>query len=252
MKAEMSMEYRVGTSGWHYEHWRGRFYPMDLPKSKWLEYYARRFDTVEVNNSFYRLPSEKAFRNWYDQSPEGFIFALKASRIITHYRKLKNIHEPLSTFLGRAANLKEKLGPVLYQLPPTLKRDDPLLAEFVSALPEGVRHVVEFRHRSWYEEPVFEILRRRGIGYCIVSQPGFESPFTATGRFAYIRFHGRTALYAGSYSDSELARWALKIQALERPTDEVFAYFNNDAEANAVFNAQELIRKLSERPIERR
>lgn len=240
----MSTEYIVGTSGWHYDHWRDRFYPMNLPKSRWLAFYAQHFRSVEVNNSFYRLPSEKAFSNWHDGTPAGFIFAVKASRIITHYRKLRNVEEPLTTFLGRARALKEKLGPILYQLPPSLARDDSLLEGFLSLLPKGVRHVVEFRHQSWYQTPVFRILRRHGVGYCIVSTPDFESPFVVTAPFAYIRFHGSTALYAGSYSHEEIDRWANRIHDGTHGAREVFAFFNNDAEANAVYNAQELMRKL--------
>lgn len=240
----MSTEYIVGTSGWHYDHWRDRFYPRSLPKSRWLEFYAQHFRAVEINNTFYHLPSEKAFSNWYDKSPEGFIFAIKASRVITHYRKLRNVEEPLSRLLEHARPLKEKQGPILYQLPPSLDRDESLLEEFTSALPPGFLHVVEFRHRSWYDERVFDILRHHQTGYCVISRPHFESPFKVTAPFAYIRFHGSAALYAGSYSHAELDRWARRIREEARDAEQVFAFFNNDAEANAVFNAQELIAKL--------
>jgi len=240
----VSTRYIVGTSGWHYDHWRDRFYPENLPKSRWLEFYAQHFRAVEVNNSFYRLPSEKAFSNWYDRSPDEFIFAVKASRVITHYRKLRNVEEPLSRLLDHARMLRHKLGPVLYQLPSSLHRDDSVLEDFLAILPSGVKHVVEFRHQSWYDDRVFEILRRHQVGYCVVSMPHFESPFAVTASFSYIRFHGSAALYAGSYSHEEIDRWAKRIHDEARNAEQVFAFFNNDAEANAVYNAQELASKL--------
>ncbi len=240
----MSPKYFVGTSGWHYEHWRGRFYPADLPKSKWLEFYARSFSTVELNNSFYHLPSEKAFANWRDSSPEGFVYAVKVSRFITHIKKLKDVEEALEKFLERARLLGEKLGPLLYQLPPGLHRNDSLLEDFLKLLPRGLSHVFEFRHESWLDKGVFDLLRRYNAGFCIYDMPDLTSPLEATADFVYVRFHGSTWLYGGSYSDEELSGWAKNISELARGRKAVYVYFNNDAEAFAVQNALMLARKL--------
>lgn len=149
--------YYIGTSGWHYDHWRGLFYPENLAKPKWLGFYAEHFTTVELNNSFYHLPSEAAFTNWRKSSPDGFVFAVKVSRFITHIKRLKNVEESLSNFLSRADFLQDKLGPLLYQLPPSMKRNDEVLEAFLSMLPERYRHVLEFRHESWLDNCVFNI-----------------------------------------------------------------------------------------------
>ncbi len=231
------MQYYVGTSGWHYDHWRHRFYPQGLTKAKWLEFYARHFTTVELNNSFYRLPSEAAFANWHHSSPPGFTFAVKVSRFITHIKRLKDSEQPVATFLDRAGGLGEKLGPLLYQLPPNMPRDDERLASFLSILPEGLRHVVEFRHQSWLEEGVFQILRNYNTGLCVFDMPGLCCPVLATADFAYIRLHGSTGLYWSCYSDDELADWARKLAGLATKLKAVYVYFNNDAEAFAVRNA---------------
>ncbi|GAI34250.1 unnamed protein product, partial [marine sediment metagenome] len=155
----MSLYYYIGTSGWHYDHWRVRFYPEKLIKAKWLEFYAGHFTTVELNNSFYRLPSEAAFATWRDSSPANFTFAVKVSRFITHIKRLRNTEEAVDNFVGRARILDGKLGPLLYQLPPNMHRNDEVLESFLSILPRGLKHVVEFRHESWLDDKVFEILR---------------------------------------------------------------------------------------------
>ena len=232
----------VGTSGWHYDHWRGRFYPIGLPKSKWLDFYAQQFPTVEINNSFYRLPSEKAFAAWHDSSPAHFLFAVKVSRYITHIKKLRNVEEALETFLERARGLGAKLGPLLYQLPPNMKRNDAVLEKFLSILPPGLRHVFEFRNESWLDEGVFDILRRHSAALCIMDLPGFTSPVAATADFAYIRFHGSQWLYGSCYTDEELRMWAERIAGLG--VGEVYVYFNNDAEGFALRNALTLSRLL--------
>jgi len=240
----MSPKYFVGTSGWHYEHWRGRFYPAELSKPRWLEFYARSFKTVELNNSFYHLPSEKAFANWRESSPEGFVYAVKVSRFITHIKKLRNVEDALEKFLERAKLLENKLGPLLYQLPPNLHRNDSLLEEFLSMLPKDLSHVFEFRHESWLDEGVFDLLRRYNAGFCIYDMPDLTTPLEATADFVYVRFHGRGWLYGGSYSDEELSRWAQDIKRLSKNKKTVYIYFNNDAEAFAVQNALTLMRKL--------
>ena len=243
----MVPKYYIGTSGWHYEHWRGKFYPVELPKSKWLGFYARSFSTVELNNSFYHLPSEKAFANWRDSSPQVFCYAVKVSRFITHIKKLRNVEDALEKFLERARLLGGKLGPLLYQLPPGLHRNDSLLEDFLKLLPRELSHVFEFRHESWLDKGVFDLLRKYNAGFCIYDMPDFTTPLEVTADFVYVRFHGSAWLYGGSYSDEELSNWAKNISGLARGKKAVYVYFNNDAEAFAVQNALTLAQKLKEK-----
>jgi len=240
----MGPKYFIGTSGWVYPHWRDVFYPPKLAQPKWLEFYTQHFSTVELNNSFYRLPSEKTFSNWRDTSPEGFIYAVKVSRFITHIKRLKDVEEPVETFLSRAHHLEEKLGPLLYQLPPNMHRNDERLEAFLSLLPQGLHHVVEFRHESWLDEEVFAILRKYNVGFCIFDMPGLACPLVATAEFSYVRFHGSSGLYFSCYSDEELEDWAQKISALGKDLETVYIYFNNDAQGFAIRNAQTLAEKL--------
>jgi uncharacterized protein YecE (DUF72 family) len=233
----MAVKHYVGCSGWHYEHWRGLYYPQELPRSQWLAFYARQFTTVELNNSFYRLPSEKAFTTWRESTPENFIFAVKVSRFITHIKRLRNLGSAVENFLSRATFLKEKLGPLLYQLPPSMKRNDELLQNFLSTLPSKYQHVIEFRHESWIDEAVFGILRSHNVGLCVFDMPGFSCPLVATSDFAYVRFHGSEGLYSSCYSDEELSQWAQGIARLGQNVKVSYIYFNNDAEAFAVENA---------------
>jgi len=233
----MSLRYYIGTSGWHYDHWRHRFYPDKLPKAKWLKFYAGHFASVELNNSFYRLPSEAAFANWYDSSPPSFTFAVKVSRFITHIKRLKDTEEAVEKFITRAKILGGKLGPLLYQLPPNMHRNDAVLESFLSTLPRGMKHVVEFRHQSWLEEAVFEILHRYNVGLCVFDMPSLSCPVVAPADFVYVRFHGSTGLYFSCYSDEELANWAKRLTDLAGSLKEIYVYFNNDAEAFAVRNA---------------
>jgi uncharacterized protein YecE (DUF72 family) len=233
----VSLDYFIGTSGWHYEHWRDRFYPGELPKAKWLEFYASRFTTVELNNSFYRLPSEAAFTNWHQSTPGNFTFAVKVSRFITHIKRLRNTGDAVERFINRAIILKEKLGPLLYQLPPGMHRNDEVLESFLTILPRGMKHVFEFRHQSWFHRSVLELLHKYNIGFCAFNMPSVSCPLVATADFAYIRFHGSTGLYASCYSDEELADWARKLTDLSANLKAVYIYFNNDAEAFAVKNA---------------
>ncbi len=228
-----------------YRHWREVFYPAKLAQSKWLEFYTRHFPTVELNSSFYRLPTEKAFSNWRQTSPEGFIYAVKVSRFITHIKRLRDVEEPIQTFLSRARLLKEKLGPLLYQLPPNMHRNDERLNSFLSLLPEELRHVLEFRHESWLDEGVFDMLRKHNVGFCVFDMPGLACPLLATADFAYIRFHGSSGLYYSCYSDEELEDWARRISGLAKNLYAVYIYFNNDAEGYAIQNAQLLSQKLA-------
>ncbi|MFC1982921.1 DUF72 domain-containing protein [Chloroflexota bacterium] len=240
------MRYYIGTSGWHYNHWREKFYPKRLAKSRWLEFYSEKFSTVELNNSFYRLPSERAFTNWRDSSPIEFIFSVKVSRYITHIKRLKNTAEPISNFMARARLLDDKLGPLLYQLPKNMKRDSLMLEEFLKTLPENSCNVVEFRHNSWFDAEIFEILRHYNAGFCIYDMPDFTTPVIATSNFAYVRFHGSRQLYGSCYSEKELEDWAIKFKKLG--VSNLYAYFNNDAEGFATKNAL-MFRHLLELPL---
>jgi uncharacterized protein YecE (DUF72 family) len=238
----MAAVYYIGTSGYHYAHWRGVFYPPKLPVSRWLAYYAQHFTTLELNNPFYRLPSEAAFQGWRDATPAGFRFAVKASRFLTHIKRLRDPEAPLALFLQRAQHLGEKLGPLLYQLPPQMHRDDGRLVAFLAALPSGLEHVIEFRHRSWFEDAVFDLLQRHGVGFCVADLQECPTPFVLTADFAYVRFHGSGGTYWGSYSDAELQQWAERLHAVAPRLRAIYAYFNNDAEGAAVHDAQRLMR----------
>jgi uncharacterized protein YecE (DUF72 family) len=238
--------YYIGTSGWHYDDWRGRFYPEKLPKAQWLEFYARHFSTLELNNTFYRLPKESVFQKWHDSSPEGFVLSVKVSRYITHIKRLKDCGDEIDRFISKAIILKDKLGPLLYQLPPGLHRDDDILKSFLSILPQEMKHVIEFRHESWFTEEVYDILRRHHTGFCAFDMPKLTSPLLTTTNFAYIRFHGSDSLYSSCYTDEELAKWAKKITELAQNLKAVYIYFNNDVQGYALKNA-ETIRNHFER-----
>ena len=234
----------VGTSGWSYEHWRERFYPRELAKSRWLEFYSSSFSTVELNASFYHLPTEKAFANWRSATHDDFVFAVKVSRYITHIKKLRDCDEPIQNFLSRARLLEGKLGPLLYQLPPGLHRNDELLEAFIKLLPQELSHVFEFRHDSWHTQEVLRLLRRYNAGFCIYDMPDYTTPVETTADFAYIRFHGSKHMYGGCYSDEELDVWAQKLSSVAQAVDKVYVYFNNDIDGFAVTNAEALLRKL--------
>lgn len=230
-------EIRIGCSGWHYDHWRGRFYPEKLPRSQWLQFYAQTFNTVEINNTFYQLPKETSVEAWRRRSPEDFVYAVKASRFITHIKKLKDSAESLGRFLQTARILKEKLGPVLFQLPPSFKKDLNLLEGFLAILPKDLAAVFEFRNDSWFSEETFDLLDRFGFGFCIHDMPSVPSPRVVTGDIIYVRFHGSTAKYAGYYSETELCDWADWLKSNIQKVSHAYLYFNNDANANAVNNA---------------
>ncbi|MEJ2739620.1 MAG: DUF72 domain-containing protein [Dehalococcoidia bacterium] len=238
-------QYYVGTSGWHYEHWKGRFYPGSLPKSRWLEFYSGKYITVELNNSFYRLPTVETFTKWKNTVPEGFKFAIKVSRFITHIKRLKEVEEPLSKFLSHADYLDDKLGPLLYQLPPNMKYDYHLLERFLSTLPQHYSHIFEFRHKSWMQDDIFKLLMKYHVGFCVFDMPDFTCPIVATGDTGYIRFHGNQGLYSSFYSDEDLDIWVRRIREMRGDLSEVYIYFNNDAEAYAVFNAATIRRMLA-------
>jgi uncharacterized protein YecE (DUF72 family) len=231
--------HRIGCSGWQYKHWRGDFYPADLPVTEWLPYYARRFGTVEVNNSFYRLPDEGVFARWRERAPARFVFAVRASRFLTHMKKLKDPREPLERLFGRATELRSKLGPVLYQLPRHMPKNIDRLRRFLAALPDTarVRHAIEFRDPGWYVDEVLDALRVRNVALCLHDMPGSEAPRVATARFVYLRFHGATGNYSGGYQPAVLKAWAEWLAACGLPS---FAYFNNDIGGHAPRDAAAL------------
>jgi uncharacterized protein YecE (DUF72 family) len=233
----MARRARVGCSGWQYRDWKKRFYPEDLPQSRWLEYYAKTFDTVEINNSFYRLPTREAVVGWRSRAPRGFLFAVKASRYLTHLRKLKDPADPLDLFFDRARLLQRHLGPVLYQLPPRWRANQERLQHFLGEIPRDVKQAIEFREADWYTPATFDALARSHVALCLHDMPGSAPPRTVVGPFVYVRFHGATAKYAGSYSDDQLSEWADWLGAQLDGGHDVFAYFNNDRDGHAVQNA---------------
>jgi len=224
---------RVGCSGWLYRHWKGGFYPADAPASSWFDLYARTFDTVEVNNSFYRLPEAETFSAWRRRAPREFLFAVKASRYLTHQKKLKEPQEPIGRFFDRARFLGPKLGPVLYQLPPRWPLNLERLERFLELLPRRRRHALEFREPSWYDPGVLALLERRRVALCLHDMPGSAPERRRVGPFVYVRFHGHGSRYGGRYSDEGLDEWARWLAGELAEGHDVFAYFNNDAGGHA-------------------
>lgn len=235
---------RVGCSGWHYKHWRGRFYPAALPVSRWLAYYMTHFDTVELNNTFYRLPQAPVFAAWRAQARRGFLYSLKASRYLTHMRKLIAPEQPLELFFERAAQLRSSLGPVLYQLPPHFDVNLPRLREFLTALPARRRHVIEMRDTRWYRQDVFDLLNEHRVSLCLHDMAGSATPRRQVGPFVYLRLHGPLR-YRGSYSDHELAQWADWLRSIATAGTKGYVYFNNDIDAAAPHDAHRLQQMLT-------
>ncbi|HET9103631.1 MAG TPA: DUF72 domain-containing protein [Solirubrobacteraceae bacterium] len=238
------MDAHIGCSGWNYDDWRGPFYPPGEPRRRWLELYAQRFDTVEVNTTFYRLPKRDSVAAWVAQTPEHFVFTVKASRYLTHIKRLRDTDTGIGRFYERIEPLiaAGRLGPVLWQLPATFHRDDARLDSWLAALPAG-RHTIEFRHPSWFVAPVLRRLRAHGVALTIGDHP--ERPFqtyAATADWRFVRFHFGARGRSGNYSAAELDTWARRIAQWRRRT-EVYAYFNNDWNAYAPANARELARR---------
>jgi uncharacterized protein YecE (DUF72 family) len=237
---------RVGCSGWNYAHWRnGVFYPPRLPAKQWLAYYARFFDTVEVNSTFYRLPKPTAVQGWVDQTPDDFVFALKVSRYLTHVRRLRDVADGMKLFYERIGPLvrSPKLGPLLWQLPPDFKRDDERLAAALASLPPG-RHCFEFRHESWFVDDVLDLLRDHGVALVIGDDP--RRPWQRhelTTDWTFVRFHAGTRGRNGNYSETELREWAGRIAGFEVAA---YVYFNNDWLGYAPRNALRLKQLLAQ------
>jgi uncharacterized protein YecE (DUF72 family) len=241
----------IGTSGYVYSDWRGRFYPADLPHARWLEFYAQRLATVELNVTFYRLPAESAFRGWHERTPEAFRFAVKGSRFVTHIKRLKDVEDSLRLFLKRVRLLREKLAAILWQLPPSFRLDLDRLERFVAFLSayRRIRHVLEVRHQSWVVPATMTLLRDARVALCETDFPACQVHGSPTADFAYIRRHGTAGLlYAGRYTKPQLSQDAKAIRANLQDGQDVFCYFNNDQHAYAATNALELIEILKRQP----
>jgi uncharacterized protein YecE (DUF72 family) len=236
----------IGTSGWSYKHWIGTFYPAGIKESSQFEYYLKSFQTVELNNPFYHLPARETFVKWRKSTPENFIFSVKASRYITHMKKLLDGKETTSLFLKHAGGLKEKLGPILFQLPPGWKINVERLKDFLSHLPKKHRYVFEFRNSTWYDEKIYSLLRKYNCAFCIYELEHHFSPTPITADFVYVRLHGPEGKYAGSYTDTELKKWADQCVNWKKEEKDVFFYFDNDQLGYAAFNAIRLKELISE------
>lgn len=232
---------RIGTSGWHYRDWRGAFYPAKLASGSWLPYYARSFDTVEINNSFYRLPEASTFAAWRSQTPADFVFSVKASRFLTHYKRLREPDEPVGRLLDRASALEEKLGPVLLQLPPNLERDSPRLADALDLFAGRARVACEFRHPSWFCDEVYEVLGAHDVALCLTDRRGRKSPIVRTASWTVLRMHEGTADPPTCYGARALSSWSERIVSLFGNSASGFVYFNNDHQACAVRNAKTFV-----------
>jgi uncharacterized protein YecE (DUF72 family) len=231
---------RVGTSGWHYADWRGLFYPARGSTSRWLEIYAARFATVEINATFYRLTSEATLRSWHDAVPDDFVFAVKASRYLTHVRRLRDPKEPVELLLERTAALGSKRGPILLQLPPDFSVDLDRLDETLTAFGSASRVVVELRHPSWENADTRRVLERHGAALCWTDRRGPTGPEWSTGGFGYIRFHAGRAQPAPCYGEAALRSWAQRLASRWSNRADVFAYFNNDQRGCAPHDARQL------------
>jgi uncharacterized protein YecE (DUF72 family) len=229
----------IGTSGFVYPHWRGLFYPRELPAEQWLDWYARTFTTCELNNTFYRLPRPEAVKSWRKRTPPGFLFAVKGSRFLTHMKRLLDRGRGIDRFFSPIHYLGPKLGPVLWQLPPQMTPDSGRLDAFLEALPRGVVSVFEFRNAVWYTNEVAAVLDRHGTAFCEHDLVDARPP-RLTGGFRYLRFHGATGKYRGRYGRAGLRRWALDLAGWRKRGGTAFVYFNNDVHGNAVADAVDL------------
>jgi uncharacterized protein YecE (DUF72 family) len=238
----------IGTSGWSYQHWRGVFYPNDLPTSQWRDYYTRHFQTVELNSSYYHWPADARFAAWAQQLPDGFLLSVKAPRGLTHSKQLYAPEQWLARIERGLGYLGRKRGILLVQLAPQFPYDRPRLAYFLEQLPPGLPTAIEFRHPSWHHEELYQLLERFNVAYCVMSGANLPCILRATASFVYVRFHGPDPrhLYGGSYSDDDMRWWADRIREWRRQGKSVFAYFNNDGGGNAVRNAATLRRFLGQ------
>ncbi len=229
--------YHIGTSGYSYDDWKGRFYPEGLKSNEWLEYYAGQFSTVELNVTFYRNPTEKMIQAWNRRTPRSFRFAVKGSRRITHFKRLLDVGEELEYFWSLVQNLS-RLRVLLWQFPPSFRRDDERLDTFLKILPRGVRHAFEFRHESWFADDVYDLLGKYRSSFVSVSHPKLPDHLVTSGKMAYLRFHGiGREMYKYDYTRKELKAWADRLRKIETEVTDIYVYFNNDYNANAIRNA---------------
>ncbi|MCK5044179.1 DUF72 domain-containing protein [Candidatus Parcubacteria bacterium] len=231
----------IGTSGWAYKHWNDIFYPTGLPDKDRLKYFSQQFKTAEVNYSFYRLPSPQTYSNWHQQTPKGFLFSLKASRYITHVKRLKNVKDAWQQFVKNALNLKEKLGPILFQFPASFKataENKTRLEDFL----KFAKGAFEFRHESWADKEIYCLLEKYNSAWVIADSPSYPKIEAVTADFVYLREHGSQVLFTSKYTKEELKKLAGKIKKWLKTNKDVYVYFNNDAQGRAVSNAKELIK----------
>ena len=236
----------IGTSGWVYPHWEGIFYPEDLPSKDKLKYFSKHFKTAEINYSFYHLPRPATYQNWYNQTPEDFLFAVKASRFITHIKRLQGTKEASKQFIENALNLKEKLGPILFQFPPSFKATEENISRLEGFLKlitkRKTRYAFEFRHKSWCEEKIYNLLKKHNAAWVIADSSNYPKAEVVTADFIYIRMHGSKVLFSSSYTKKELKDLAQKIKKWLKQRLDIYVYFNNDAYGYAVGNAKELVK----------
>jgi uncharacterized protein YecE (DUF72 family) len=235
----------IGTSGWSYDHWKGPFYPENLPGNRMLDYYAQRLHGVEINSSFYRLPAAQTLQRWHDSTPDDFRFAVKASRYITHMKKLREPRKTVAVLLRRVSTLADKLGPILFQLPPRWHFNEKRLGAFLDTLSHEFRYAFEFRDRSWLNEKCYELLSRHAVAFCIYELDGFLSPQQITTDFSYVRLHGPDGAYQGDYDDHALSGWAETLSTWKRNGQAIHCYFDNDQHGYAVQDALRLQDMLS-------
>jgi uncharacterized protein YecE (DUF72 family) len=234
----------IGTSGWNYDHWKGTFYPDSKKKRDWFSLYQSSFSTVEINNTFYNLPSEETVDKWHADSNPDFLYSIKASRYITHMKKLKDPEQSTPSFFSVIRRLGEKAGPVLFQLPPKWNRNTERLKGFLESLPDGYQYTFEFRDPSWFHSDIYKLLSEFNAAFCIYHLEGNDSPRELTADFVYIRLHGPDGAYRGKYGKRELSGWAGAITAWKNQGRDIYCYFNNDENGFAPQNALELLGML--------
>ena len=232
----------IGTSGWHYLHWVGVFYPEHMPSGEFLTYYTRYFGTVEINNTFYHLPTVQTLRDWRDRTPKGFLFACKGSRFITHMKKLKDPRQSVRRFLQTIEVLGEKVGPILFQLPPHWRKNLTRLDDFLKTLPSKYRFAFEFRDESWFDQTIYDLLAKHHAAFCFYNLAGRWSPEIVTANFVYIRLHGPKGPYQGEYDEKILRAWAKKSERWSSEGMDVFCYFDNDQNGHAAKDGMKLKR----------